>query len=347
MKAGVFLMLLLACTMGGILPHAEAQSERIAYCGSVYPYFQAAKDDKVFCTAYENYGDLFRSQNTLYCISLNDMTVDRVFSVRNAYSKVFENGGMVFFTYPDSWISNHLTYGNHVWYSSGISDAERKKNWNKLCENNTKVEYRTIYFDTFDGVYRYIHSGQEYGHCELHKFEGGQYANLLNLDNAKLAYGHSFVIIQTQDQQKTQSLKIYDILGKRTLEVPYTEGWLPEIIVSGDRLYYTTKHKVLCYDIVSGSIREVYTSNTDEYMALCCDGDYLYIIEKGIDRKINLRVLTVSDGTHVENVIIPYEFSGHGDYLIVDGILLCGSTSTSEVIAYDFDSETGYHISIE
>lgn len=347
MKVGLFLMLLLACTLGGILPHAEAQNERIAYCGSVYPYFQVAEDNKVFFSAYENYGDLFRSKNVLYCICLNDMTVENVFSVRNAYSSVFEGSGMVFFTYPDSWISNHLTYGNHTWYSSSISDTASKMNWNKLCENNSKVECRTKYFDTINGVYRYTHSGQEYGHCELSKFEGGHYINRLSLDNAKLTYGHSFVIIQTQYQQTTQILKVYDISGKRTLEIPYTEDWLPEIIISGNRLYYTAKYKVLYYDIVSGQVEEIYSSDADKFMSLCCDDDILYILENGTDGKMIIQVLNTSDGTHVDDVIIQHNFSGYVDYIVVDGVLLCGSTSTSEVIAYDFDSETLDHISIK
>jgi len=345
MKAGWGLMILLACILGGVLPHAEAQNERNAYCGSVYPHFQVAEDDKVFFNAYENYGDPFRSKRVLYCISLNDMTVENVFSVRNASSNVFEGSGMVFFTYPDSWISNHLTYGSHTWYSSSISDTASKKNWNKLCENNSKVECRTKYFDTIDGVFRYTHSGQEYGHCELSKFEGGHYTNLLSLDNAKLTYGHSFVIIQTQDQQATQILKIYDISGKRTLEIPYTEGWLPEIIVSGNRLYYNAKYKVLCYDIVSGQVEEIYSSAADQFMSLCCDDDNLYIIEKGTDGKMIIQVLKASNGMHVEEVVIQHNVSGC-EYIVVDGVLLCGNTFISEVIAYDFDSETIDHISI-
>ena len=42
-------------------------------------HFHVTKDNHIFCTAYENYGDVFRSKNALYSIDLNDMSAKKYF----------------------------------------------------------------------------------------------------------------------------------------------------------------------------------------------------------------------------------------------------------------------------
>ena len=78
MRNILFAMLLMLCTIW----FSAARAEEIIYCGSSFPYFHVTKDNRIFCTAYENYGDVFRSKNTLYSIDLNDMSAKKIFSVK-------------------------------------------------------------------------------------------------------------------------------------------------------------------------------------------------------------------------------------------------------------------------
>ena len=184
MKVGTILMLLLSYVFCCILPHAAAQEEIIAYNGASYPDFSVVKNGRIFCTADENYGDVFLSRKVLYSIDLNNMSAEKVFSVRNAYSEIFVDSDTIYFTYPKSWFSSHLVYGDHTWYSSSISDAEKKKNWNKMCENNSKTDRWMRYFQTIDGVYGYVRPDGEYGSCELGKYEDEKYCLLYTSDAA-------------------------------------------------------------------------------------------------------------------------------------------------------------------
>ena len=124
MRNILFAMLLMFCTIW----FSAACAEEVIYCGNSFPYFHVTKDNRIFCTAYENYGDVFRSKNALYSIDLNDMSAKKIFSVRNAYSKIFVYDNNIYFTYPDSRISSNLVYGDHRWYSSNINSAAKKGN---------------------------------------------------------------------------------------------------------------------------------------------------------------------------------------------------------------------------
>lgn len=63
------------------------------------------------------------------------------------------------------------------------------------------------------------------------------------------------------------------------LDIPYTDGWSPEIVISSDKLHYTTENEVVCYNINTSTTSVVHTSDYDEYMSLSCDGMNLFIIE--------------------------------------------------------------------
>ena len=73
MRNILFAMLLMLCTIW----FSAARAEEVIYCGSSFPYFHVTKDNRIFCTAYENYGDVFRSKNALYSIDLNDMSAKK------------------------------------------------------------------------------------------------------------------------------------------------------------------------------------------------------------------------------------------------------------------------------
>ena len=341
MKSISCALLLMLCTIW----FGAACAEEIIYCGSAFPYFHVTKDNRMFCTAYENYGNVFRSKNTLYSVDLNEMRVQKIFSVRNAYSKIFVYNNTVYFTYPDSWFSSNLIYGDHRWYSSNIKSAAKKANWNLLCENNTKSEERTVYFDTIDGVYRYVSSKEDYGRCELYRFDGEQYTQTLIIDNARIAYGYTYVIIEMQNQSERNSLKVYDIQGARMLDIPYTNGWLPEIVISADKLYYTTENEVVCYNINTSTTSVVYNSGHDKYMSLCCDGMNLFIIENMADRNGRVTTMKLSDNQCMFSTIIPAEyFRGGINNIIVNGIVLSGSESLDGLYAYSIMDEKGYFI---
>lgn len=334
-------VLLLLCT----ICFSAACAEEAIYCGSSFPYFHVTKDNRIFCTAYENYGDVFRSKNALYSIDLNDMSAKKIFSVRNAYSKIFVYDNDIYFTYPDSWFSSHLVYGDHSWYSSDINSAAKKGNWDMLCENNAESEVHTAYFDTIDGVYCYVRSKEEYGRCELYKFDGEQYTQAFIVDNARLVYGYTYVIIEMQDQSKRNSLKVYDIQGARMLDIPYTDGWSPEIVISTDKLYYTTKKEVVCYNINTSTTSVVYTSDYDKYMSLSCDGTNLFIIESMADRNGRVTAMKLLDNQCMSSTIIPEEyFHGGINNIIVNGIILSGIDSLDGLHAYDIMAEKGYYI---
>lgn len=345
MKGRMLVMLLLSaiCCM---FPHAhaEVQNDRIAYSGDVYPLFQVAKDHQILCAIYENYSSLFQSKRVLYNINLGDMHVERVFSVRNANSTVFFDSGTVYFTYPDSWINSNLVYGSHTWYSSVVN--AKKEAWNKLCRNSAEIEQWTTYFQTIDGVYCCVQSEDTYGSCELKKYDNGQYIPLITVENARPSFGHSFVIFNTPDQLETQSLKIYDIKGMRLLNMPYANGWFPEIIIFENKLYYTTDNKVLCYNIGTEHIDEIYASEIDTNLSLCCDGSSLVIIEELKDGNIRVHTFSIADNRHMKSVVIPSEFRGAGTYIVVDGVLLRGTDSSDKVLTYNIDAETGCFITL-
>ena len=344
MKGRILVMLL--CAICCMFPHAraEVQNDRITYSGDVYPFFQVAKDHRILCAIYENYSSLFQSERVLYSINLGDMSVERVFSVRNANSTVFSDSGTVYFTYPDSWININLAYGAHNWYSSVIN--ANKKDWNKLCRNSSETEQWTRYFQTIDGVYCCVQSKDEYGHCELKKYENGQYIRLITVENARPSFGHSFVIFNTPDQLETQSLKIYDIKGMRLLNVPYADGWFPEIVIFENRLYYTTDNKVLCYNIDTEHINEIYASEIDTNLSLCCDGSNLVIIEEMKDESIRVHTFSITNNQPMKSVVIPSEFRCAGTYIVVDGVLLRGTGSSNKILAYNIDTETGCFITL-
>lgn len=75
MRKILFAVSLMLCTSW----FSTACAEEAIYCGSSFPYFHVTKDNRIFCTAYENYGDVFRSKNALYSIDLNDMSAKKYF----------------------------------------------------------------------------------------------------------------------------------------------------------------------------------------------------------------------------------------------------------------------------
>ena len=214
-----------------------------------------------------------------------------------------------------------------------------------LCENNAESEVRTAYFDAIDGVYCYVRSKEEYGRCELYKFDGEQYTQVFTINDARLVYGYAYVIIEMHNQSERNSLKVYDIQGARMLDMPYTDGWSPEIVISTDKLYYTTKKEVVCYNINTSTTSVVYTSDYDKYMSLSCDGTNLFIIENMADRNGRVTAMKLLDNQCMSSTIIPEEyFHGGINNIIVNGIILSGIDSLDGLHAYDIMAEKGYYI---
>lgn len=111
------------------------------------------------------------------------------------------------------------------------------------------------------------------------------------INDARFVYGYTYVIIEMHNQSERNALKVYDIQGARMLDIPYTDGWSPEIVISTDKLYYTTKKEVVCYNINTSTTSVVYTSDHDKYMSLSCDGTNLFIIENMADQNGRVTVM--------------------------------------------------------
>lgn len=165
------------------------------------------------------------------------------------------------------------------------------------------------------------------------------------INDARFVYGYTYVIKEMHNQSERNALKVYDIQGARMLDIPYTDGWSPEIVISADKLYYTTKKEVVCYNINTSTTSVVYTSDYDKYISLSCDGTNLFIIENMTDRNGRVTAMKLLDNQCMSSTIIPEAyFHGGIDNMIVSGIILSGIDSLDGLHAYDIIAEKGYYI---
>ncbi len=350
MKVSVLFLALLSCVVWSMNPAAKATAEQASYNGAVYPYFQAITNGEIFCTGYSNYASLFTSKRDIYRIKLDALSAEKLFSVRNNNSTVFVDNESLYFTYPDSFINTQLVYGSYTWYTSTIEDSGNKRCWKELSSSRaeTSTEWDISYFQTVDGLYCKMNPKNGYGYCRLLQILDGNPIVLFEAEDARLSQGHSLVVISTANGLEMQQLTVYDVCGKRTITVPYSEAWLPEMLIAGDRVYYTDNDRVLCYNISSSDVTTIYEHSPKHNAYLCYDDGKLYIIDMNMVNSDDLIVSVYSaiNGQYIRSIDIPKPKAA-GEFIVKAGKLFYGREASGEIVLYDLTTKESLTIPLQ